>query len=194
MFLSSRHDPSFSSLCQTSTGDKQPQISAVRAGSQRGFLHPTPLNSPSSLRCEGKKISLREGQTSPQEPPARVQAWLQVLRMEAPLSLLCLSFPLCKMRSVKLSSHRDALNIVTTFRIFLCQLSSKERENSVSGGGWRRPGAPGEDGELVTIDLYWCPVALGQSRDNPVVWSGVEPQAAFPSLVDVGALSHGSKP
>lgn len=45
------------SPCQTSTENKQPQTSAVRAGFQRGFLHPTPLDSPSSLRCDGKRVS-----------------------------------------------------------------------------------------------------------------------------------------
>lgn len=102
MFLSPRRDPSFSSLCQTSAENKQPQISAVRAGSQRGFSYPTPLNSPSSLRHEGKEISPREDQASPQKLPAHVQAWLQVLRMEVLLALFCLSFPLSKMRPIKL--------------------------------------------------------------------------------------------
>lgn len=126
MFLSPRRDPGFSSLCQTSVENKQPQISAVRAASQRRFSHPTPLNSPSSLRHEGKEIPPREGQASPQELPAHVQAWLRVLRMEVLLVLLCLSFPLCRMRPIKLSSLGDALNVVI-FPFF--SPLSKEREN-----------------------------------------------------------------
>ena len=82
MLLSPCHDPGFFSLCQIGVQNKQPQILALRDGSQWGFSRPTSLNSLSSLRCEGKEISPREGQASPQELPARVQAWLQVLRME----------------------------------------------------------------------------------------------------------------
>lgn len=54
---SPRRDPDLSSPCQTSTENKQPQTSAVRAGFQRGFMHPTPLDSPCSLRQDGKQIS-----------------------------------------------------------------------------------------------------------------------------------------
>lgn len=54
---SPRRDPDLSSPRQTSTENKQPQTSAVRAGFQRGFLHHTPLDSPCSSRHDGKQVS-----------------------------------------------------------------------------------------------------------------------------------------
>lgn len=133
-FLSPCHDPVFFfPLFWTSMENKQPEILSVRAGSQKGFLHPTPLNSPSNLRHEGKEISLREGQASPQELPAHVQAWLQILRMEVFLSLLCLSFPLCKTRPVLPQGCSEHQYDIPDFSL---RLPSKERENQVCVGRW----------------------------------------------------------
>jgi len=44
----------------------------------------------------------------------------------------------------------------------------------------------------VKINHYWCPVALGQSRDDPMTWSWTV--GCFCIHIDVRALSHGSKP
>lgn len=40
----------------------------------------------------------------------------------------------------------------------------------------------------MKIHPHWCPVAVGQSGDNPAVWGEADPRSAFPSLVDVGGL------